>query len=308
MLNKRLMTVLLIAMSVVSAILIIPAARAVTIEEQQEYFGVPEPAVTPVRKPPTAPRRIEIENRNGLYIIRVPHEKINLIRPHVTKLLTFNKSVFDALNVELVVNGGYFDANNKRTVSYVVIDGKTVLDPTKNPSLMNSTTLGEHLDEILDRTEFRVLDCGGEMRFDIQKHSAPASRKRFDRCKIVHSIQAGPELYPKLTMEEEYFVEKNGDKVVRDSITALKKCARTAIGYKGRDIYLIIATVKHKVTLPELSKICADLKLDKAMNFDGGGSTSLNFKGTDNMAYRNFEIISDKKKSARKLKSFLIIN
>ena len=107
---------------------------------------------------------------------------------------------------------------------------------------------------------------------------------------------------------KEYFVEKNGDKVVRDSITALKKCARTAIGYKGKDIYLIIATVKHKVTLPELSEICADLKLDKAMNFDGGGSTSLNFKGTDNMAYRNFEIISDKKKSARKLKSFLIIN
>ena len=108
--------------------------------------------------------------------------------------------------------------------------------------------------------------------------------------------------------QSEYFVEKNGDKVVRDSITPFKKCARTAIGYKGKDIYLIIATVKHKVTLPELSKICADLKLDKAMNFDGGGSTSLNFKGTDNMAYRNFEIISDKKKSARKLKSFLIIN
>ena len=295
---------LLLAMSVGSSY----AVSSATIEEQQQYFGIPEPAFEVVKKPPTAPRRIEIENKNGLYIIRIPYEKINLIRPHVTKLLTFNKSVYDALNVELVVNGGYFDANNKRTVSYVVIDGETVLDPTKNQSLMNSPSLAAHLDEILDRTEFRVLDCGGEMKFDIQKHSAPASKKRFDRCKIVHSIQAGPELYPNLRMEEEYFVAKDGDKVVRDSITALKKCARTAIGIKGKDLYLIIATVKHKVTLPELSKICADLNLDKAMNFDGGGSTSLNFKGTDNMAYKNFEIISDKKKSARKLKSFLIIN
>ena len=305
MFTKRILTVLLAAMSIISAVSTVFAA---TIEEQQEYFSVPEPAVKCVKKPPTAPRRIEIENRKGIYIIRVPYERIKLIRPHVTKLLTFNKSVFDALNVELVVNGGYFDANNKHTVSYVMIDGETVLDPTKNENLMNSVSLGKHLDEILDRTEFRVLDCGGEMRFDIQKHSAPASRKRFDRCRIVHSLQAGPELYPNLRMEEEYFVEKNGDKVVRDSITALKKCARTAIGIKGKDLYLIIATVKHKVTLPELAKLCADLELDKAMNFDGGGSTSLNFKGSDNMAYKNFEIISDKKKSARKLKSFLIIN
>ena len=262
-----------------------------------------------MKKPPTAPRRIEIENRKGIYIIRVPHEKISIIKPHVTKLLTFNKSVYDALNVELVVNGGYFDANNKRTVSYVVINGETVLDPTKNESLMNNVSLGHHIDEILDRTEFRVLNCGGEMKFDIQKHSAPACKRRFGRCKIVHSIQAGPELYPNLTMEEEYFVSKNEDgKVVRDSITALKKCARTAIGIKDNDIYLIIATVKHKVTLPELSKLCAELQLDKAMNFDGGGSTSLNFKGTDNPEYKDFEIISDKKQSARKLKSFLIIN
>lgn len=303
--TKKILAALLIAIPVISAVAPVFSA---TIEEQQEYFGIPEPAVECIRKPPTAPRRIEIENRKGIYIVKIPYEKIKLIRPHVTKLLTFNKSVFDALNVELVVNGGYFDANNKHTVSYVVIDGKTVLDPTKNDSLMNSVTLGKHLDEILDRTEFRVLDCGGEMKFDIQKHSAPANRKLFDRCKIVHSLQAGPELYPTLRMEEEYFVEKKDGKVVRDSITALKKCARTAIGIKGKDLYIIIATTKHKLTLPELSKLCADLKLDKAMNFDGGGSTSLNFKGTDNPAYKNLEIISDKKKSARKLKSFLIVN
>lgn len=249
-------------------------------------------------------KNIEITNNKGLYIIRIPKERNSCIKPYVTKLLTFNKDVYKQTGAELVINAGYFDPNNHGTSSYVVIDGKTVLDPTTNASLMNNKALEPHIDTILNRTEFRVLNCKGETRYDIAAHNARAPF----RCEIVHSVQAGPMIYPDLKLSREYFVSKDENgKVTRDSITALKKCARTAIGIKDGDIYIIIANIYHKLTLPELYKVCEDLCLEKAMNFDGGGSTSLNYKGTDNPDYKNFEIISDKHASARKLKSFLVI-
>lgn len=252
----------------------------------------------------TCAKKIEITTNNGLYIIKIPKEKNYKVYPYVTKLLTFNKDVFEKTDAELVINAGYFDPNNHKTSSYVVINGQTILDPTTNKDLMTNKEIAPHLKTILNRTEFRVLDCGGETKYDIASHN---TRPHF-RCKIVHSIQAGPMIYPDLKLSREYFVAKDKDgKVTRDSITALKKCARTVIGLKDDDIYIIIANIYHKRTLPEMYKVCKDLNLDKAMNFDGGGSTSLNYKGTDNPQYKNFEIISDKKASARKLKSFLVI-
>ncbi len=249
--------------------------------------------------------KIEITNDNGLYIIRIPKERNANIRPYVTKSLTFNKDVFAKTGAEMVINAGYFDPNNKKTSSYVIIDKKVVLDPTTNQSLMNNASVKPYLNLVLNRTEFRVLDCHGKTKYDIAAHNAKAPF----RCEIKHSIQAGPMIYPDLRLSREYFVMKdeNGN-VTRDSITALKKCARTAIGIKDGDVYIIIANIYHKLTLPGLYKVCEDLGLEKAMNFDGGGSTSLNYKGTDNPEYKNFEITSDKNKNARKLKSFLVID
>lgn len=248
--------------------------------------------------------KVEIKNNNGLYIIKIPKERQSTIKPFITQNLTTNQDVFKQTNAELVINGGYFDPNNQGTSSYVTIDKKVVLNPTKNKSLMENQALLPHLDTILNRTEFRIMTCENGTKYDIAPHYAKAPYK----CEIIHAIQAGPMLYPDLKLSREYFVTKDANgNVTRDSISALKKCARTAIGIKNDDIYIIIANIYHKLTLPELYKICADLKLDKAMNFDGGGSTSLNFKGTNNPDYKNFEITSDKNKQARKLKSFLLI-
>ncbi len=255
--------------------------------------------------PKNTSKNIEItKNFNGLYIIKIPKERNSIIKPYVSKSLIYNKDVFAKTGAELVINAGYFDPNNQKTSSYVVIDGETVLDPTTNKSLMENKELKPHLQTILNRTEFRVLSCGNRTEYDIAAHNAKVNHG----CKIVHSIQAGPMLYPDLKLSREYFVTKDKDgNVTRDSITALKRCARTVIGIKNGDIYIIIANMYHKRTLPEMYKVCKQLHLDKAMNFDGGGSTSLNYKGTDNPQYKNFEIISDKKASARKLKSFLVI-
>lgn len=248
--------------------------------------------------------RIEITNDNGLYIIKVPKERNSNIYPYVAKSLAYNKDIYVKTNAELVINAGYFDPNNKATTSYVVINGKVVLDPKKNESLMNNSALLSNLDNILNRTEFRVLNCKGKTVYDINYHLVKAPY----RCKIVHSVQAGPMIYPSLRLSREYFVTKDADgNVTRDSIHALKKCARTVVGIKDGDIYIIIANIYHKMTLPEMYKVCKKLNLDKAINFDGGGSTSLNYKGTDHPEYKDLEIVSDKNITPRKVKSFLVI-
>ena len=138
--------------------------------------------------------KIEITNDNGLYIIRIPKERNANIRPYVTKSLTFNKDVFARTGAEMVINAGYFDPNNKKTTSYVIIDKEVVLDPTTNKSLMNNSTIKPYLNLVLNRTEFRVLDCHGKIRYDIAAHNA----KTPFRCEIKHSIQAGPMIYPDL--------------------------------------------------------------------------------------------------------------
>lgn len=249
-------------------------------------------------------KNIEVIKDKGLYVFRIPYAGNHIVRPFVSEKLVTNKDVFKQTNAELVINAGYFDPKNQGTSSYVVMEKALVLDPETNKNLMENEALKPHMKAILNRTEFRVLDCNGETRYDIAAHKAKAPYK----CEIRHSIQAGPLLYPDLRMKEEYFVTTKGTKVTRDSITALQKCARTAIGLKNNDIYIIIATTKHPMTLPEMYDLSKELCLDKAMNFDGGGSTSVDFKGTDNPDFKNLHIVSDKDKSARKLKSFLVID
>ena len=108
--------------------------------------------------------KIEITENKGLYIIRIPKERNSKVYPYVTRFLTLNRDVYDQTGAELVINAGYFDPNNKGTSSYVVINGETVLDPTTNESLMNNKALLPNLGTIINRTEYRVLNCNGETK------------------------------------------------------------------------------------------------------------------------------------------------
>lgn len=246
-------------------------------------------------------KEIEVTNDNGLYIFRVPNAGNYDIKPFVSEKLVYNKDVFNQTKAKLVINAGYFDTKNEQTTSYVVIDNNLALDPTLNENLINNESLKPHLKEILNRTEFRVLNCNGFVKYDICAHNAKVPYK----CEIKHSIQAGPLVYPDLRLRKEYFLVTKKHDVLRDSIQALQRRPRTVIGIKNNDIYLIIATLQHPLSLIEIQNLCSDLKLDKAMNFDGGGSTSLNFAGND--YFPKMHIISEKNDSARKVKSFLVI-
>lgn len=232
----------------------------------------------------------------GLYVFKLDTVKLKgRIRPYFATGLETNKEVFEKTKAKLVVNAGFFDPKNQQTISYVTYNSETVLDPTKNTNLMNNPILKPYMNKILNRSEFRIMSCGGDMKYDIAPHNAPVPTA----CYIKHAIQAGPSLLPEPKLEQEFFVVKKDGKIVSQSASVLHPYARTAIGIKDNNVYIIIATTKAPMTLEAMSEFLNTLELEKAMAFDGGGSTSID--------YADIHIVSDKDQTARKLKSFLVV-
>lgn len=236
------------------------------------------------------------EQTPGVYVIKLHTAKLKgCIKPYFVDGLCTNKEVYNAKKPKLVVNAGFFDPKNKQTISYVTIDNQVVLDPTKNLNLMNNQALKPYLNKILNRSEFRIMSCGGDTKYDIAPHNDPVPKM----CYIKHSIQGGPALLPEPRLEEEFFVLKKNGKIVSQSASSLMKYARTAIGIKGNNVYIIVVTTKSPMNLEGVSCLAKTLGLEKAMAFDGGGSTSID--------YGDLHIVSEKDSTARKLKSFLMV-
>ena len=233
------------------------------------------------------------EYKKGIYVIELNAKNIE---PYYTDELETNFDVYQKTNAKLVVNAGFFDPKNKKTVSYVVINEKTVLDPNNNENLMENTNLIPYLNKILNRSEFRILkDENDQIIYDIAPHNETIK----DGLTLVHSIQAGPMLYPDLRLEDEFFILVKNGELKSESASCLHKYARTGIGIKNNKVYIFIATKKSPLTLSELSIITQIWGMEKSMAFDGGGSTSIDTN--------ELHIISDYKDQGRKLKSFLIL-
>lgn len=250
-------------------------------------------------KSSNSPYKILADN-NGVYVIEIvenykKNEKA-FLQPYVVENLKTNEEVYKETGAKLVVNAGFFDPKNQKTVSYVVIDGETVLNPNDNESLMNNITLHPYIDKILNRSEFRILeDENGKTIYDIAPHNQEVKQG----LKLKHSIQGGPMLLPELRLEEEFFVLKRDGKIISESASALHKYARTAIGISDNKVYLFIATKDAPMSLEDVANLAQKWGMEKAMGFDGGGSTSLDTK--------EIHIISEKENTARKVKSFLIL-
>lgn len=247
------------------------------------------------------PKDIVVENINGIYFIKItPALLKGELKPYYVWHLTTNRDVYDQTGARLVVNSGFFDPRNEQTVSYLTLNGKVVLNPQINKNLMGNKHLQPYMDKILNRSEFRVLKstANGKLKYDIAPHNAKAP----EGYEVLHAMQGGPALLPKLRLDEEFFVltDKSG-KIISQSASSLSKYARTLIAIKGEDIYFVIATTEHPVSLPEAAEILKKAGMEKAMAFDGGGSVSVDFRD------KNLHIISDKDQTARKLKSFMIV-
>ena len=231
---------------------------------------------------------------DGLYVVEIDTNNYTL-EPYVAWGLETNENVYKKTKALAVVNAGYFDPNNKQTISYVVKDGKLIANPEENKNLINNENLRPYLDTIFNRSEFRVLQKGRKIKYDIAKHNDPVEAG----WSIKHSIQGGPMLSPELTAVDEYFLALEQGKVIRDAISVTQKVARTVLAIKEDKLYIVIATTKCPLTLTQMSDLCHKLGFEKAINFDGGGSTSF-----DSL---RMHIVSDKNSQARKLKSFWLV-
>ena len=67
----------------------------------------------------------------------------------VDDLMT-NEEVHKRSEAILTINGGFFDPNNKKTISYVTTDGHNSADPLFNESLFADPILRKNLDKIIN--------------------------------------------------------------------------------------------------------------------------------------------------------------
>lgn len=247
---------------------------------------------------------IDLNYDNGIYHIILTGNKIkkNMEFVSSSNLIT-NREAHRMGRSELTINAGFFDPKNQKTISYIVNDYQIVEDPIFNTNLMMNPALRKNMKAILNRTEFRVLECDSKLKYEIAEHSA----KTDFLCSVKTSAQGGPQLLPNLRLEEEFFVVKDQEgNVIRESASVLHKVPRTLIGLKTsakgeQEVHIFIVTNANPMTLLEARDLCASYGLESAMAFDGGSSTSLD--------YKNIHVVStqDSGDTGRALKSFMII-
>lgn len=241
---------------------------------------------------------IQVNYDDGIYHIILDGKRLASKIKFVSneKLIT-NKEAHLKSGAILTINAGFFDPNNQKTISYIVTDRNTAADPLFNENLLMNPILRQNIEKIINRTEFRVVECNNKYHYEIVPHKTPVDFE----CSVVTSAQGGPMILPELKLEEEFFIVKNSDgKIIRESASVLQKVARTIIGLKGDEIHILIITNKNPKTIYEVRDLCQKLGLDHAMAFDGGSSTSLNYK-------KSIDVVSTSDLGGRMLKSFMIV-
>lgn len=246
-------------------------------------------------------KSIEIKESNGIYHIILSG---NAVKRHIqfvsTPGLKTNKEIHDENKAILTINTGFFDLKNEKTISYIVTNGIIAEDPLQNEDIFTNPILRENLDKILNRSEFRITKCGRKYNYSIVPHNSPVEFL----CEITTSAQGGPQLLPKLRLEEEFFILKDTEgNIIRQSASVLDKTARTLIGIKNDEVHILIITNKNPKTIFEARDLCKGLGLEYAMAFDGGSSTSMDYK-------KKYHIISRQnlgEDTGRRLKSFMIV-
>lgn len=247
---------------------------------------------------------INVEYDNGIYHAVLTGDKLRRHLQFVSSSdLITNKEAHNKADSLFTINAGFFDPKNQKTISYIVNDYQTVEDPLFNENLMLNPVTRRNLKAILNRSEFRVMECDGKWRYEIASHNSKVDFL----CSIRTSAQGGPRLLPNLNLEEEFFIQKDAEgNVIRESASVLHKTPRTLIGLKSlpkgeQEIHVFIVTNENPMDIYEARDLCAKYGLDSAMAFDGGSSTSMN--------YKKIHVVStqDNGDTGRALKSFMII-
>lgn len=224
-----------------------------------------------------------------LYILKVPRNSLARVTVKVAPgLATVESPVWAEAEKKplFIINGGFFDPKNAQTTSYLVKNGLTVGDPRDNRQLMENPSIQPYLPKILNRTEFRVYECGPRdakfIQYDIVQHDAPTP----ERCTLKEGLGAGPQLLPRVMSFEEGFIDFNpAGKLTRDPIGVNAKNARSALGIQANGDLLIVMGAqlpeegKKGFSLQDLADELKALGAVKAMALDGGSSSSLLYQG-----------------------------
>ncbi len=234
----------------------------------------------------------------GLYIVQVDLNK-SIVVPYLSETLETVDVIAKKTGADVVINSGFFDAASKKTVSYILKNNKILANPEENENLTLNPEIAPYLDKIYNRGELRILKCRGEIKADIAFHSEDI----VDGCELLNSTQAGPILLPDMDLEKEFFILKQDEKVVRDSIGVFRKTDRSLVAIKGDKLYLIITEENQPLTIYELREKLKKYNFDKALGLDGGGSVSLFAKGKT----ENFYQAREKNGASRPIKSSILI-
>jgi exopolysaccharide biosynthesis protein len=214
-----------------------------------------------------------------VHILKIPSGNQFVVTPALSSRLNTVEEFAKHHQAVAIINAGFFDPVNQKTTSIIFQQGKLTANPKDNERLVNNPDLKPYLNKILNRAEFRRYLCDQTVRYSITLHSEPLQVG----CQLVDAVGGGPQLLPELTSVQEGFVD-NANR--RDALGSTKPNARTAIGITGDDtIVLVMVAQKPDVSansgmsLPELARFMKTLDVEKAMNLDGGSSSSLYYDG-----------------------------
>lgn len=212
-----------------------------------------------------------------------------------------------------IINAGFFDPKNKSTLSFAYKNAVPISDPSANRGLMGNKNLTPFIANILNRTEFRVMDCRPpSVKYSIQRHFDPIP----SNCKIKNSIQAGPYLYSDTALLDEGFIayDANSKLLSRNPIGYQYKNARSAIGIDAKgNVLLVMVSQKlaaeenavkgSGLTIAELANTMRELGAVSAMALDGGTSSSIWVDGQSFFGKLNQDNVVVK----RRIKTVLVV-
>lgn len=225
-----------------------------------------------------------------VHVVTVPPGELK-VRVAIAESLSSLSDLAQAEGAIAAINAGFFDPQNGQTTSYVTVAGTIVADPQQNDRLIQNPDLQPYLPAILNRSEFRIYDCAGQVQYDIVQHAVPPS----PGCTLDAAVGAGPQLLPTLTEYEEGFLADNAaGEVIRDALGSRVPNARSAIGIKADGtVILAIATqlpntdAPTGLSLPALAEFLESLEVQQALNLDGGSSSSLYINGASYFGQAN---------------------
>jgi len=249
----------------------------------------------PHNKPPDAPSSAVLPSpekdirydshsleQSIVHTLLIPTTSHFSVTPAVSQELSTLESFAQKHQAVAAINGGFFDPANRKSTSIVVQQGQLVAEPSQNERLMNNPKLAPYLKKILNRTEFRRYLCGQTVLYDIALHTEPP----LTGCRLMDALGGGPRLLPELTSLQEGFLDFSNGEVIRDSLNSSQPNARTAVGitHDGSLLWVVVAqkleaSTTSGMSLQALADFMKTLGVEKAMNLDGGSSSSLYYKG-----------------------------